>query len=68
MSLRGLFSEIRKLPGFPLETRSRISILGEVQETLSTVTKVKLGGVAPGLFEPPAGYSMRKEEPAPPSW
>ena len=64
-SLRGLLGEIRKLPGFPLETRSRISILGDVQETVSTVTKVKLGGVPTALFEPPAGYAVRHEEAAP---
>jgi hypothetical protein len=64
-SLRGLLGEIRKLPGFPLETRSRITILGDLQETVSTVTKVRLGGVPTVLFEPPAGYAVRREEPAP---
>lgn len=64
-SLHGLLTEIRKLPGFPLETRSRITILGESQETLSTVTKVKFGAAQPSLFEPPAGYAIRREEPSP---
>ncbi|HUG53858.1 MAG TPA: DUF4412 domain-containing protein [Vicinamibacteria bacterium] len=57
-SLAGFVQELRKLPGFPLETRSRVSVLGEVQETLSTVTKVTVGPVDPALFEPPAGYRV----------
>ena len=54
---------IRRLPGFPLQTRSRVEVMGEVQETLSTVTKVSAGPFAAGLFEPPPGYRVETEEP-----
>jgi hypothetical protein len=61
-ALGGLMAEIRKLPGFPLETRSRVTVLGEVHETLSTVTKVQVGPQAAALFEPPAGYVVVPDE------
>ncbi len=61
-ALGGLLAEIRRLPGFPLQTRSRVEIMGEVQETLSTVTKVSVGPFADGLFEPPAGYSLETDD------
>ena len=65
-SMAGLLEELRKLPGFPLETRSRVTVLGQVQETLSTVTRLKVGPAEPALFEPPAGYRVEAEtrEPA----
>jgi hypothetical protein len=62
-ALGGLLDEIRRLPGFPLQTRSRVPVMGEVQETVSTVTKVTLGPFPAGLFEPPAGYRLEREEP-----
>ena len=61
-ALGGLLAEIRRLPGFPLQTRSRVEIMGEVQETLSTVTKVSVGPFADGLFEPPPGYHLERDE------
>jgi hypothetical protein len=60
-SLAGLVQELRKLPGFPLETRSRVSVLGDVQETLSTVTRVKVGPADRRLFDPPAGYRLESD-------
>jgi Domain of unknown function (DUF4412) len=57
-SMGGFVEAMRKLPGFPLETRSRVSVLGEVQETLSTVTRVRVGASERRLFEPPAGYRL----------
>ncbi|PYQ10058.1 MAG: hypothetical protein DMF83_01235 [Acidobacteria bacterium] len=62
-SLGGLLGEIRRLPGFPLQTRSRVEVMGELQETLSTVTKVTLGPFAAGLFEPPPGYRLEPKAP-----
>ena len=64
-ALAGLMGEMRKLPGFPLETRSRVTILGRVHETVATVTKVTVGTHPPGVFEPPAGYRIVVEEPPP---
>jgi hypothetical protein len=55
-SLGPLLEKLRELRGFPLETRSRVTIVGEPHETLSTVTKVTVGAVAPGLFAPPPGW------------
>jgi Domain of unknown function (DUF4412) len=64
-ALRGILDEVRKLPGFPLETRSRVSVMGKVHETRSTVTRVKVGPQAPSLFEVPRDYQVRAEEPPP---
>jgi hypothetical protein len=64
-ALGGLMAEIRKLPGFPLETRSRVTVMGEVQETRSTVTRIEVGPQPAALFEPPAGYRVVEEEEGP---
>jgi hypothetical protein len=58
-ALPGLVAAIRELPGFPLETRTRVSVLGESQETLSTVTKIQVAPQPPELFEVPAGWRTR---------
>lgn len=60
-SLAGFVEELRKLPGFPLETRSRVTVLGEVQETVSTITRVKVGPAERRLFEPPPGYRLEPD-------
>jgi hypothetical protein len=64
-ALGGLMGEIRKLPGFPLETRSRVAVMGEVQETHSTVTRIEVGPQPASLFEPPAGYRVVEEDDGP---
>ena len=61
-ALPGLVAAIRELPGFPLETRTRVSVLGESQETVSTVTKIRVGPQPPELFEVPPGWRV---EPSP---
>src|SRR5262249_41402392 len=63
-ALGAILDEVRRLPGFPLETRTRVTVLGRVQETLSTVTRVKLGPQPAALFEPPPDYRLISEEPA----
>jgi hypothetical protein len=63
-ALGGLLGEIRKLPGFPLETRTRVNVMGRVHQTLSTVTSIKVGPLPAALFEPPAGYRVTREAPA----
>jgi hypothetical protein len=60
-AMAGLWGEMRKLPGFPLETRAQINVLGEVQETVSTVTRLQVAPVPASLFELPAGYRVRGE-------
>ena len=62
-SLAGLMEELRRLPGFPLQTRSRVTVLGEEHETVSTVTKVKVGPLAPALFERPGDYRLQAAPP-----
>jgi hypothetical protein len=57
-ALPGLVAAIRELPGFPLETRTRVSVLGESQETVSTVTKIRLGPQPSELFDVPAGWRL----------
>lgn len=61
-SLGTILDQIRALPGFPLETRSRVTVMGEVQETRTSVTKVTIGPVSSKLFEVPAGWDVVKEE------
>jgi hypothetical protein len=36
-------------------------VLGDVQETLSTVTRLKVGPAERRLFEPPPGYRLEPE-------
>lgn len=55
-AMPGLVAAIRELPGFPLETRTRVSVLGETQETLSTVTTIRVGPQPRELFDVPAGW------------
>ena len=52
---------IRELPGFPLETRTRVSVLGETQETIATVTAIRVGPQPAELFEVPAGWRVETE-------
>jgi hypothetical protein len=61
-ALGGLMAEVRKLPGFPMETRSQVTVLGEVHETRATVTRVETGPQPAALFEPPPGYDLVSEE------
>ena len=60
-SLGPFLGEIRRLPGFPLQSRSRVTVMGETHETVATVTRVKVGAHAAGVFEPPAGYRLVEE-------
>ena len=62
-ALPGLVAAIRELPGFPLETRTRVSVLGETQETLSTVTKIRVGPQPESLFEVPGGWRVQQNSP-----
>ncbi len=62
-ALGGLVAAIRELPGFPLETRTRVSVLGETHETVATVTAVRVGPQPAELFEVPAGWRLEREKP-----
>jgi len=57
-SLGGLLAEIRALPGFPLQTRTRVDVLGEVRETVTTVTVIHVGPQPRELFEVPEGWRV----------
>lgn len=60
-SLGPFMDGIRALPGFPLQSRSRVTVMGETHETVATVTRVKVGPHEAGIFEPPAGYRLMEE-------
>lgn len=62
-SLPGLVEALRRLAGFPLETRARVEADGQVYETTSTVTKLVVGPQPVTLFEPPAGWRLEHEAP-----
>ena len=62
-ALGGLVAAVRELPGLPLETRTRLSVLGQTQETVATVTKIRVGPQPAELFEVPAGWRLETEKP-----
>ena len=64
-SLGGLVGALQELRGFPLETRTRVDVLGDVHETVSTVTRVTLQNPPAALFEVPSGYTLVREPEAP---
>jgi len=57
-SLGPVLDEIRKLPGFPMRTHARIRVAGQVHETLSEVSAVRVETHDETLFEPPTGYRV----------
>jgi hypothetical protein len=57
-SLGGLLAELRALPGFPLQTRTRVDVLGEMRETVTTVTAIRVGPQPRELFEVPQGWRL----------
>jgi len=61
-SLGPLVEALRALKGFPLELRSRVMVLGQPQETRTTVTRVVVGPLSPSLFEVPRGYAIVEED------
>jgi hypothetical protein len=63
-SMEGLLARIRALPGFPLLTRTRVEVLGEVRETVSEVTAIEVGPQPGERFEVPAGWPVVAETPA----
>lgn len=60
-ALSGLLAAIRALPGFPLETRMRVNVLGEMKETVSTITLIRAAAVPAERFEVPAGWRLVSE-------
>ena len=64
-SLGGILAELRRLPGFPLETKTRVSVLGRSYQTRSTITVVRPGPQPRDLFQTPPGYKIVAERPEP---
>lgn len=62
-SMAPLMDELKRIPGFPLQTRARVNILGQVQETLTTVSRVRVAPLPAVLFELPSGYALTTEPP-----
>jgi hypothetical protein len=44
-----------------METRAEVNVLGEIHETRSTVTRLRLAPVPASTFELPRGYNVRGE-------
>jgi hypothetical protein len=65
-ALGGLVEAIRNLPGFPLETRSRVTLRGVEHHTITTITRLVVGPQPAALFEPPAGWRVVAETPGDP--
>ena len=63
-SMAELIEALRKLPGFPLEMRSRVDVLGEIHETVAIVANVKVGPLPDSLFLPPLGWTVVEESQA----
>ena len=61
-ALGPLLGEIRALPGFPLQSRSRVTVMGGQQETVATVTRIRVGPHPAGTFDPPAGFRLEQED------
>jgi hypothetical protein len=57
-SLGGLLEPIRALPGFPLQTHTRVVVPGGTRDTVSTVTAIQVGPQPGELFEVPPGWSI----------
>ncbi len=58
LALGPVLDEMRRLPGFPLETRTRARVHGQELSVVTTVTKIELGPLGPALFEVPEGYRV----------
>jgi hypothetical protein len=65
-AMAGFLAEMRRLQGFPLETRARVSVRGQTLDTVSTITKVVVAAQPRSLFAPPAGWPVEPEEPSSP--
>jgi hypothetical protein len=65
-ALGGLLTALRGLSGFPLETRTRVDVFGEIKETVSTVTLIRVGPQPSRLFEVPEGWEVVPDEPVSP--
>lgn len=65
-AMAGFLTEMRKLRGFPLESRARASVRGQTLETVSTITKLLVGPHPRSLFEPPSGWRVEREAPPQP--
>ena len=61
-ALPGFLATLRKLGGFPLETRARWRTGSSARETVATITAIRVGPAEPRLFEPPAGYRVARPD------
>jgi|SRR5579862_5910860 len=64
-SMGGIMEALKTLPGFPMETRSHVSVLGHSQDAISTLSLLRRGPIDPSLFEPPKDYKVVNEGQAP---
>jgi hypothetical protein len=57
-ALATFLDSLRRLPGFPLEVRSRLDVSGRIVETRATVTRIRVGAVPESLFDVPPRYRV----------
>jgi len=60
-SLEPIMDAVKRLPGFPLETRSQMNVAGRIVETRSTILALRAEAPDAALFEPPASYRVKRE-------
>jgi hypothetical protein len=60
-SLGGILAAVRRLPGFPLETRTRVEVVGRLHQTRATIKRIRVGPQPQDLFAPPPGYRLVAE-------
>jgi hypothetical protein len=58
LALGSVIEELRKIPGFPLETRARARVHGQDVDVVTTVTKIEVAPQPAALFEVPEGYQI----------
>jgi hypothetical protein len=64
-SMGGLMAALKGLPGFPMETRSHVKVLGHDQDAISTLSLLRRGPIDPALFESPRDYTVVHEGESP---
>jgi len=60
-ALAPVLDSVRRLAGFPLETRYRVKALGRNWETTQVLTRIEFGPQPRALFEVPSDFSITSE-------
>ncbi len=60
-ALAPILDAVRRLDGFPMETRYRLKAFGRTWETTSVLTRIEFGPQPAALFEVPSGFTVTRE-------